>query len=123
MQEKTYNVQLKRRKGRWVATVPDLPADAPTITTSALGNLSADMTVELAEYLGVHESMLNVRVPHPVRPERPRLRDRVTHGAVQLTGGGVLLSGVYLAAGAAATLIAAGIGIAAVATGKEAGWL
>lgn len=119
----TYDVQVRRRKGKWIATVPALPDDAPRIVTSALGDVAAEMITELAEYLGVPATQLDVRVPHPVKVPRPRLRDRVTHGAVQLTGGGVLLSGVYLAAGGAATLIAAGIGIAAVATGKEAGWL
>lgn len=119
----TYDVQVRRRKGKWVASVPALPADAPKIVTSALGNVAADLIVELSEYLGVPATQVEVRVPTPARPTRAPLRDRITHGAVQLAGGGTLLGGVYLAAGAAATLIAAGIGVVAVATGKEAGWL
>lgn len=119
----TYDVQVKRRRGQWVASVPALPSDAPKIKTHALGNVAADMIVELAEYLGVPATQIEVRVPHPRKTTRRSLRDRFTHGAVQLVGGGVLLSGVYLAGGATATLITAGVGIAAVATGKEAGWL
>lgn len=123
MDRVTYNVQLKRRKGAWVASVPELPGDSPRVRTRLLGNVAAEMITELAEYLGVPATQVEVRVSSPGKSPRRKLRERVTAGAVQLFGGGVLLSGVYLAAGEAATLIAAGIGIAAVATGKEAGWL
>jgi hypothetical protein len=119
----TYDVQVKRRRGRWVATVPALPGDAPKIETRVLSNVAADMIVEIAEYLGVPPTQIDVRVPHPGKRVRRPLRERVTHGAVQLMGGAVALSGLYAWAGVEATLIAAGIGIAAVATGKEAGWL
>jgi hypothetical protein len=119
----TYDVQVRRRRGRWVASVPALPGDAPKINTSALGNVAADMIEALAEYLGVPATQIDVRVPHPRKATRTPLRTRVTHGAVQLAGGGVALAGLYAWAGTAATLLAAGIGIAAVATGKEAGWL
>lgn len=123
MDGKTYDVRLRRRKGRWLADVPELPADAPVLNVSALGDVAAEMITELSLYLGVPASMIDVRVPHPTRRTRVPLRQRLTHGVVQAAGGTAVLSGVYLAAGLAATLITAGVGIAAVATGKEAGWL
>jgi hypothetical protein len=123
MEAKTYDVQLRRHRGRWEASVPALPRDAPRVVAAGLGNVAPDMIVELSSYLGVDPSTLSVRVPHPVRPVRRRLRERATHGVVQLAGAVVGLIGLYVAAGPAATLIASGVGVAAVATGKEAGWL
>lgn len=123
MDRVTYDVQLKRRKGAWVASVPGLPSDSPRVRTRLLANVAAEMITELAEYLGVPATQVEVRVPSPGKSPRRKLRERITHGAVQLVGGAVALSGLYAWAGADATLLAAGIAIAAVATGKEAGWL
>lgn len=123
MEERTYDVRVRRRRGRWAVSVPELPRDAPVVEVTKLANADAEMITELSAYLGVHPSTLSVRVPHPVKPKRERARPRLTHGLAQLAGAGVLLGGVYTGAGVAATLIAAGIGTVAVSAAKEAGWL
>lgn len=123
MQHRTYDVRVRRRRGRWVASVPELPADAPRVTTDLLGNVAPDMIAALSGYLGVHETLISVQVPHPVRPARRRWRDRVTMGVLQIGGSAIALTGVYHAVGAAATLITGGIGVVAAAALKEAGRL
>lgn len=123
MDAKTYDARVRRRRGVWEVRAPGLPADAPVVRVAQLDNAAPELIEALAGYLGVDPSTLAVRVPHPVRTPRVPLRARLSAGAAQLTGGGVLLAGIYTAGGAAATLIAAGVGVVAVATGKEAGWL
>lgn len=123
MDARKYEARVRRRRGAWEVSAPELPADAPVVRVAQLGNAAAELIEALSEYLGVDPSSLAVTVPHPVKRGRAPLRSRLSAGAAQLAGAGVLLTGVYAAAGAAATLIAAGVSVVAVATGKEAGWL
>lgn len=123
MQEHHYKAQLKRRRGRWIAYVPELPGDSPRVELDRLDNVEIEVIVQVAGYLGVNPSLVGVRVDHPVRAPRKPWRERLSMGAVQLGGAVGALGGLYLAAGAAATLIAAGVATVAAATGKEAGWI
>jgi hypothetical protein len=121
MDANTYKTRIKRSRGMWLVSVPALPSDAPVIRTRKLGNAAPEMIVALAAYLGVHESTISVDVAHPVRPERRSLRSRVTATTVQLAGGAGALSGVYLAAGLAVTLMTAGLITVALGVLRESG--
>jgi len=123
VREREYEIEIKRRRGRWVAYAPDLPADSPRVELEKLNNVDIQMIVEIAAYLGVNPALVAVKSAHPTRPPRVPLWQRSPLGFAQLVGGAVALGGLYTAAGVAATLIAAGISVVAVAAGKEAGWL
>lgn len=117
----TYKTRVKRSRGKWRVSVPELPSDAPVLRVTKLENASIMMCEAVGNYLGVSMQVVNVIVEHPTRPARKSLRARVTATAAQVYGGVGALAGVYLAAGLAATLIAAGIGVTALATLREMG--
>ncbi len=121
MERHHYSTRVVRRRGKWRVTVPDLPADAPKVDTDHLGHAAPELIMSVAQYLGVNPTLVEVTVDLPARPARRTWRDRVTHTAVQVWGGSVALSGVYLAAGLAATLIASGVVLAALGVLKESG--
>ena len=121
MNEITYQTQVRRRRGKWRVSVPALPADAPIITTDKLANVAPALILEIAEYLGVNPSLISVDVRTPAKTRRRGLRARLTTTAVQAYGGLGALAGVYLAAGSAATLIAAGATAVALGTLRELG--
>lgn len=121
MREITYRTRVRRKRGRWLVSVPDLPADAPVIVTDKLANADVLMIEQLAHYLGCSVNMLSVEVKHPVAAPRKSLRSRVTSSSVQAWGALATLSGVYLAAGLAATLIVSGVVVTALGILKESG--
>lgn len=123
MQEHEYRVAIRRRRGRWVAWIPELPADSPRVELDRLDNVEIEVITRVAGYLGVNPGLVGVTARHPTRPPRVPLHRKISMGTVQLGGAVGVLGGLYLAAGAAATLIAAGIATVAAATGKEAGWI
>lgn len=116
-----YRTRVRRKRGQWHIDVPALPRDAPVVVTRQLGNAAPLLISELAEYLGVSVDVIEVSIEHPHREKRRKLRDRLTADGMQLSGGVAALSGVYLAAGTAATLITAGSVITALAALRESG--
>jgi hypothetical protein len=116
----TYATQVRRRRDRWEISVPDLPG-GPVVTTKTLGNAAPLLIMEVADYLGVVPDVIDVNVALPRREARPGWRERVTASVVQLSGGVLALSGLYLVAGAAYTLIATGLASAALAALRESG--
>jgi hypothetical protein len=117
----TYKTRVRRKRGRWHVSVPSLPSDAPVIVTDHLANAEVLMIEQLSHYLGCSMTGLSVEVRHPVRPARRTLSQRLTAATVQAWGGVVALSGVYLAAGLAATLIVSGVVLAALGVLRESG--
>jgi hypothetical protein len=112
-----YRTRVRRRRdGRWRVTVPELPG-APGVTVRKLDNAPAELIEQLSGYLGVHESVIGIA---PVRPA-PRRRPRISATLVQAFGGATCLSGVFLAAGPPATLIAAGAALATLGVLRESG--
>lgn len=116
----TYATQVRRVRDAWEISVPDLPG-GPRVRTKTLGNAAPLLIMEVADYLGVVPDVIDVDVVLPRREARPGWRERVTASAVQLSGGVLALSGLYLVAGAAYTLIATGLASAALAALRESG--
>lgn len=116
----TYATRVRRVRDAWEISVPDLPG-GPRVRTKTLGNAAPLLIHNIADYLGVVPDVIDVDVALPRREQRRTVRSLVTAGAVQLSGGALALSGLYLVAGAAYTLIATGIASAALAVLKESG--
>lgn len=117
----TYETRVRRRRGRWRITVPALPGDSPVLDVDKLDNAPVLMIEKLAAYLGVSMQSISVNVEHPVRPPKRSFASRISATGVQLLGGAGALAGVYLVAGIAATLIAAGIASVALGMLRESG--
>ena len=118
MQQVVYRTDVRRKRGQWHVSVPGLPRDAPVVVTRQLGNAAPVLIEQLAEYLGVSVSVVEVVIEQP----RPRKRRRgVPPPVAQVLGGLGALAGVYLLVGVAVTLITAGIAVAALATLRESG--
>lgn len=118
MNPQTYSLKVRRRRGEWHATVPGLPGrDAPTFRARKISNLPADATVAIAAYLGVDPSVVHVSLLTPTRQRRRLL----TPTLAQAFGGLAALGGVYLIGGVAATLMTAGVVIAALGVLRESG--
>lgn len=116
MREHTYRTRVRRtRRGQWRVTVPDLPG-RPSVTVRSLANAPSLLIEQVAKHLGVPAAQVEVDVQHPVKARR-----RVTASTVQLFSAVPVLSGVYLAGGAAATLITGGVVMAALAVLRESG--
>lgn len=116
MRDRTYKARVRRRWGKWRVSVPALPG-SPVLRTDKLGNAAPLLIMSLAEWMGVNPSVLSVEVEQPVRARRPL----PSHTLAQLGGAAVVLSGLYLLAGVAVTLIATGLVIAALGVLREAG--
>lgn len=121
MREIHYATKVTRRRGKWHVSVPALPADAPVIVTEQLGNAAPLLISEVAEYLGVSVSIIDVTVEAPKRKPRARLRDRVTATLVQASGGAGAVAGLYLLAGSAVTLTVASVAAVVLGALREAG--
>lgn len=121
MQQVTYATAVRRRRGKWHVSVPALPADAPVIVTTQLGNAAPLLISDLAEYLGVSVDVVDVSVEQPRRPDRPRLRDRLSAGLVQAGAGTGALVGLYAMTSWPVTLITAGVATAALSALRESG--
>jgi hypothetical protein len=117
VQQQTYRIRTRRRRGKWILSAPELPADAPHVRIKNLGNGAPLMIEAIAGYLGLPMTMIEVEV----EPPRRRRARGVTPSAVQVLGGVACLTGVYLAAGLAVTLIAAGAVLAALGVLRESG--
>lgn len=119
MEQVVYRTDVRRKRGRWRVSVPGLPGDAPVVTTRQLGNAAPLLIEQLAEYLGVSVSLVEVVIEQP----RPRKRRRAPSAqeAVQALGGVGALVGLYLLAGLAVTLITAGVAVSALAVLRESG--
>ena len=118
MEYQTFRLTVRRRRGAWVATAPELPGrDAPTFTVGKLANLPSEAVVGIAEYLGVHDTAVGVHV------EPPRRGRRKLPGALlsQVLGGLSSLGGVYLIGGAGASLLVTGVALAALGVLRESG--
>lgn len=121
MKEMTYRTKVTRRRGKWRVSVPALPRDAPVLEVAKLDNAAILMIEEIAGYLGASMQSISVIVDPPTRPVRRGLRRRITVNAIQLYGAAAALTGVYLLAGFAYTLLAAGIATGALGVLREAG--
>lgn len=121
MKEIRYRTKVERRGGTWHVSVPALPRDAPVVKTDKLANAAPILIEELSHYLGVSVNMISIDVEAPTRPARPRLRDRLTASAVQAAGGVGALTGMYLVAGYAVTLITASVAAVVLGALREAG--
>jgi hypothetical protein len=121
MKEIHYSTRVERHRGQWRVSVPALPRDAPVVVTKQLGNAVPLLIEQIANYLGVSVSIVSVTVEAPTRSARPRLRDRITAGAVQASGGLGTLAGVYLVGGVAATLITGSLAAVALGVLRESG--
>jgi len=116
MRGHTYRTKVRQvRRGRWRVTVPDLQG-RPSVTVRSLANAPALLIEQVAKHLGVPAAQIEVDVQHPVR-----VRRRITASTVQLLSALPILSGVYLAAGLAATLITGGVVMTALAVLRESG--
>ncbi len=121
MNEVTYRTEVRRKRGKWHVSVPALPRDAPVVVTTKLGNAAPILIEQLGEYLGISVSAISVDVRQPARPARTSLRSRVTSTLVQAWGGVGALTGLYLIAGVAATLITASVAAVVLGALRESG--
>lgn len=117
MQQMIYRTRVRRRRGRWRVSVPALPRDAPVVVTCELGNAAPLLIERLAEYLGVSVSLVEVVIEQP----RPVRRRRATATHAQLAGALAALTGLYVLAGVAVTLITAGVVVVVAAALRESG--
>ncbi len=118
MNHQTYRLDVRRRRGAWHATVPDLPGrDAPTFTSAKIGNLTGLAIQGVAAYLGVDTSVVDIEMRTPVRITRKRSLPTYA----QVFGAAVALSGAYLLGGLAVTLLVTGVAITALGVLREGG--
>lgn len=118
MEHRTYRLAVRRHRGQWRASVPELAGrDAPRFTVRKLDNLAPEAIGGIAGYLGVSPAVVDVDLTHPVKPTRKLPLPSLA----QVAGGVVALSGVYLLAGVAATLLVAGVVVAALGVLRESG--
>lgn len=118
MEYRVYRLAVRRRRGQWHATAPELPGrDAPRFSSTKLANLPADATIGIARYLGVSEQQVGVRLEHPARPVRKLPGAQLA----QAVGGLAALGGVYALGGVPVTLLVAGVILAALGVLRESG--